>query len=590
MVDPSIPAIHINQPKEEIGRYIETLTIEAIPVLDGTQFKGILDVAALHDAKQEEFQLKRCLHTQCKVVRKGTRLESIPIIEDPILPVIEENGTYVGAIPSKRILQMLQQELRQWIALFENTYDGLLVADEDGKILRVNKALERLSNVTRDEYVHKTMNEIIEKGIFQRDSVTMKALVEKKSVTGLQEYSTGVKVLVTSIPIVDECTGRFRVLSNVHDVTELIHLQDQLEKTKKLTSRYHSELIDLRLKQMKEQDLIAESKQMLDLVDLAARVAQTDSTILLMGESGVGKEVLARIIHQASKRNETGPYIRINCGAIPRELLESELFGYESGAFTGAKKQGKPGIFELANEGTLLLDEVGELPLDLQVKLLRVLQEQEFTRIGGTNLVKVDVRIVAATNRDLVAMVREGKFRQDLYYRLHVIPIEIPPLRERVDDIIPLLIHFLQMYNRKYGLNKSFSKQSIDLLLKYSWPGNIRELANVVERTVLMTIDDEIRPEHLPTQLIALQEVASDQRKQILPETWLGQTIKNAGQKKTNDNLFKVMEREMIIRAVHEAGSIRKAASILGVSHTTLLKKIKQHQVDLRHQGTRGET
>lgn len=487
------------------------------------------------------------------------------------------------------MFEMLHEELRQWISVFENTYDGMLLADEDGKILRVNKALERLSNVPREEYINKTMDEIIERGIFQRDSVTMKALAEKKSITGLQEYSTGVKVLVTAIPIVDEHTGRFRVLSNVHDVTELIQLKDQLEKTKKLTSRYHSELVDLRLQQMKEQDLIAESKQMKDIIDLAARVAQTDSTILLTGESGVGKEVFARLIHKASKRNEIGPYIRINCGAIPRELLESELFGYEAGAFTGARKQGKPGIFEQANEGTLLLDEVGELPLDLQVKLLRVLQEQEFTRIGGTNLIKVDVRIVAATNRNLAAMVKEGKFRQDLYYRLHVIPIEIPPLRKRVDDIIPLIIHFLQIYNRKYGFSKSFSKQSIDLLMNYSWPGNIRELSNMVERAVLMTTEDEIRPEHLPTQVIAVQGAASDQAEQILHDQWINQTITSAKEVKTRGNLFKAMEREMIIRAVQDAGSVRKAANILGVSHTTLLKKIKQHQVELRQKTTSGD-
>ena len=226
------------------------------------------------------------------------------------------------------------------------------------------------------------------------------------------------------------------------------------------------------------------------------RVAPLDTTVILFGETGVGKEVFAKYIYQHSARKNK-PFIKVNCGAIPANLVESELFGYEKGAFTGADKNGKMGLFELANTGTIFLVEVGELPLDMQVKLLRVLQEQEFERIGGRKPVKVDVRVLAATNRDLEEMVKQKTFRQDLYYRLMIFPVHIPPLRERPDDILPLAQLFLQTLNRKYDFKKYLSPLSAKMMQDYSWPGNIRELRNIIERAVIISNEDEIGPDAL---------------------------------------------------------------------------------------------
>ena len=248
-----------------------------------------------------------------------------------------------------------------------------------------------------------------------------------------------------------------QIVVNVRDMTDLERLQRQLEATVELNQRYVSELEQIRLQQLKMEDLVAKSPAMQRVVEMAARIATVDSTLLIMGESGVGKEVITNKIHSLSRRKNQ-PFIKLNCGAIPENLLESELFGYAGGAFTGAKKEGKPGMFELASGGTLFLDEIGELPLGLQVKLLRVLQEKTLTRVGGVKPISVDVRVIAATNKDLPTLVKAGTFRDDLYYRLNVFGIQIPPLRQRREDIPPLLHEMLRKVNQKYSMQKGFQR------------------------------------------------------------------------------------------------------------------------------------
>jgi len=296
------------------------------------------------------------------------------------------------------------------------------------------------------------------------------------------------------------------------------------------------------------------------VVNKALRVSGVDSTVLITGESGVGKEVIARTIHTNSSRAE-GPFIQINTGAIPENLQESELFGYERGSFTGANKEGKPGLMELANGGTLLLDEVGDMPMNLQVKLLRAIQEQEIYRIGGRVAIKLNIRIISATNKNLKKLIEENKFREDLFYRLNVVPLEIPPLRERKSDILPLAKHFLDKVNARYSVQKYLSSEVCKLLEEYDWPGNIRELANLVERLAIMSEQDAILPDQLPSSLFV----------RLAPSSIRVSIDKIVTLKQARE----IVETELIIKALKEYHTLRRTGEILGIAHSTLLRKAR---------------
>ena len=307
--------------------------------------------------------------------------------------------------------------------------------------------------------------------------------------------------------------------------------------------------------------MVVEDSRTEKVLSMIDRVAPFDTTVILFGETGVGKEVFAKYIYQHSARKNK-PFIKVNCGAIPANLVESELFGYEKGAFTGADKNGKMGLFELANTGTIFLDEVGELPLDMQVKLLRVLQEQEFERIGGRKPVKVDVRVLAATNRDLEEMVKQKTFRQDLYYRLMIFPVHIPPLRERPDDILPLAQLFLQTLNRKYDFKKYLSPLSVKMMQDYSWPGNIRELRNIIERAVIISNEDEIGPDAL--HLFTVEDRPETKSRVLDPV----KDLKTA---------MEELELEYINHAYEKYGNVREAAESLGMTPSTFVRKRQKY-------------
>lgn len=308
--------------------------------------------------------------------------------------------------------------------------------------------------------------------------------------------------------------------------------------------------------------IIGQSPQIRGVLSLVERVARTDSTVLITGESGTGKELIARAIHFKSPR-ASRPLVAINCGAIPHELLESELFGYVRGAFTGAVRD-KKGRLEVANGGTVFLDEVSEMAPALQVKLLRVLQEKEFEPVGSVKTIKVDIRIIAATNKDLEKLVEKGRFREDLYWRLNVVPIHLPPLRERKEDLLPLLEHFLRLYNDKYqGAVEGFSPDALELLHQYDWPGNIRELENLVQRLVILKGEGIIGPEDLP------EKIRYNHRGQNLP-----QALKHGSLQETLNHI----ERELILEALRKANGVKKkAAELLGIKRTTLLHKLKKN-------------
>ncbi|MBS4024564.1 MAG: sigma 54-interacting transcriptional regulator [Clostridia bacterium] len=449
--------------------------------------------------------------------------------------------------------------------IINSSYDGLMITDENGTGIKINNALSRVTGLKEKHFVGKSIEDLYKSGVFHSQAITVRALKEGRRVTGIQKVNTGKEVLVTGNPVFDSEGRVIRVVTNVRDITELNRLQEELEETKALSAKYHSELSKLKGQIAEESKIITNNRKVKEIYDLAGRVAQSDVTVLILGESGVGKEGVARMIHSKSSRDNSGQFIQINCGAIPENLLESELFGYEPGAFTGAHKSGKKGLFEMAHQGTIFLDEISELPLLLQVKLLRVLQEQELYRLGGTTPIKLDVRIVAASNKNLRQQVDEGKFREDLFYRLNVVPLELPPLRDRPEDILPLVLYYVKYFNEKYKTNKTFSPGTIAAFQRCNWPGNIRELINVVERLIVTSLEDLINIEQINSQTVMLQPVKSTPISvtELVP-------LKEAKQ---------ILERQLVNMALKRYPSIRGAAQALGVTHSLILYKISQYKL-----------
>ncbi|MGE5404143.1 MAG: sigma 54-interacting transcriptional regulator, partial [Candidatus Saccharibacteria bacterium] len=339
-------------------------------------------------------------------------------------PVLNKSGEITGAVAVlydvselekvSRELEYVKSLNAELDAIINSSFDGLYITDGQGVTLRINQACERISGLQEKDFVGKSMHELVSTGILSR-SATILVLEKKQPATTTLTTITGATLLVSATPVFDEEGNIFRVVTNVRDISELNMLKQRVEQLEGLKNHFESQMNQMRLQLSRE--LIFKNKSMENIAYMAFKVAEVDSTVLISGESGVGKEVIAEIIQRHSNRKD-GPFVKLNCAAIPESLLESELFGYEPGAFTGAKKEGKPGLFEVANEGTLLLDEIGDMPLHLQVKLLRAIQQREVTRVGGTEPISIDVRIIAVTNKDLAALVKKELFREDLYYRL----------------------------------------------------------------------------------------------------------------------------------------------------------------------------
>ena len=462
-------------------------------------------------------------------------------------------------------LVSFKQLTMQLDAIIESSYDGLYIADGEANTLRVNQAYERISGLKREDLIGRNMRDLVQEGVLDR-SVTLEVLRLREPVTIMQDIAGDKHVIVTGNPIFDKNGDISLVVTNVRDITELNQLHLELEETRKISSRYQEELEELQKLKAASHELVAKSEAFRATLKQAVKVSQVDATVLITGESGVGKSLLARLIHKMSHRKD-GPFVKISCGAIPENLMESELFGYEKGAFTGARTGGKAGLLEVGNGGTVFLDEIGELPLNLQVKLLDVLEDKEVTRLGGTTPRSMDLRLITATSRDLKRMVKERNFREDLFFRLNVIPLHIPPLRERKEAIIPLIDHFLQESVEATGNRKVISPEVYKTLVTYPFYGNVRELMNMVERMAILSDEDVISMKDLPPG------VKEKTHSALYGELGESLPLKEAVAK---------FEEEIIREAISSHGNISKAAQILGVNQSTVSRKAKKYKI-LQH-------
>ena len=423
--------------------------------------------------------------------------------------------------------------------VFDNVANGIYIVDGNGVTLRVNKTFEEMSGFSNAELAGRSLYDMVGPDNYFSGSASILVIKKKAPVTATYSTRTGRKLLVKGRPVFDDDGDIRYIINTIWDLTVV-------QYSKKIDAD------TARSQMLNEEDIVTCSQNMSDVIDLALRVAGTDSTILLTGESGVGKSLLAKVIHRASERKHK-PLLQINCAAIPETLLEAELFGYESGAFTGADRKGKAGLFEQADGGTIFLDEITEIPLHLQSKLLGVIQDKVFHKIGGRGEQSVDVRIIAATNRDLASQVALGRFREDLYYRLNVVPVQIPPLRERREDIPLLIRYFTDHYNRRYNSYKRFAEPLIEKMATLPWKGNIRELENVVERMIVTSTSSEILSLGSPGRHQATEPGAC----------------------KTLTDLLLDYEDALLIQALKEDRTTRRIATRLGLSQPTVARKLK---------------
>jgi PAS domain S-box-containing protein len=444
--------------------------------------------------------------------------------------------------------------------IFDSSYDVIYVTDGNGITIRVSSACETLWGLKESDLIGKSVYQLEQEGVF-KPSVTRLVLERKEKVSCIQTTRTGRRLKVVGTPIKDKEGRIIRVVNASRDITEVDRLQSELEMMKQLTEGYRREIMDLRTKNELDNKIMCRSEKMQKVISLSQKIAKVDSPVLLIGESGVGKDVIASFIHKCSNRSDNA-FITVNCGGMPATLLEVELFGKEEAASGSSERM--IGSIEMANEGTLLLNEIEQLPAALQVKLLKVMQEKQIVRIGKSEPIKLNVRIIAATNCDLEEEVRAGRFRKDLYYLLNVVSITVAPLRERREDIIPLILHFTEQLNKKYKMQKKFQPQLLKKLQEYHWPGNVRELQNITERLFVTTEDTWIGLEHLPEYISTeISNLNSIQVNKIIP-------LKEA---------VDLLEKELLEMTKKKYGSTTKMAEVLGVNQSTISRKLQRYNL-----------
>jgi transcriptional regulator with PAS, ATPase and Fis domain len=487
----------------------------------------------------------------CPILSDDDAVEGMIIVVQD-LPMVEDMANEIEYIKD------LNRDLN---AILSSIYDEILVVNAVGELIRYSdNIIQDFWKVDLKELIGKNILELEDQGLFT-PSVTRLVIEKRKKVSVVQETKSGRKILAVGNPVFNEKNELDRIIIASRDITETTRLKSELQEIRKITEQYKKELDDFKSKDRFLKKMIYCSPKMEKIMNQVKKIADFSSTVLLNGESGVGKEVIAQAIHQLGKRSSK-PFLKLNCGAIPENLLESELYGYAKGSFTGADKNGKDGYFKQADGGILFLDEIGEMPLHLQVKLLRVLQEQEVIPVGSTVPIKVNVQIIAATNKRLEKMVENGTFREDLFYRLNVIPIQIPPLRERTEDISLLAFHFLQQLNEKYDRNYHLTPDAINVLEFYSWPGNVRELQNIIERLVV-TADHPAIDAEFVSQFLSL----GFDNKKIKPMITRVIPLQEA---------IEHVEEQLIVLAMNQYKTTTKAAKALGISQSSVSRKYQK--------------
>ncbi|MGL9730312.1 sigma-54 interaction domain-containing protein [Enterococcus sp. DIV0756] len=448
--------------------------------------------------------------------------------------------------------------------IVERSHDGICITDGEAKKIYVNHAYEKITGLKKEELLGKSMQEL-QKAKIVSQSIALKVIKTKQSLTIEQTFKTGRKALTTMTPVFNEVGDVIYTVGNVRDITELIDLKAKYQITKKQSEEYKDKLDTVSSTILHSTGIVGSDKAFLNLLNLSKKVAKLDTTVLVLGETGVGKEELAKYIMKNSSR-QNGSFIAVNCASLPHNLIESELFGYDEGAFTGSKKGGKKGLFLLADKGTIFLDEVGELSLEAQASLLRVMQEKVIRPVNSEKDIKIDVRIIAATNQDLTKMVKNGLFREDLFYRLNIFPVEVPPLRERRDDIRLLADFFIDRLNQKYDVQKKFTSDSIHVMESYHWPGNIRELRNVVERSFILSEQDEI----FPSDITFLYDKETSQDNTSFAS--------NIGIEKVDlKTEIARIELRAITKAYQQFGNVKDAAEALNLEPSTFVRKRKKY-------------
>ncbi|EEM17015.1 MULTISPECIES: sigma-54-dependent Fis family transcriptional regulator [Bacillus] len=567
--------VRSNDTITETVKLLIKISKDELPVLDGKQMIGIVKLTDCIQWIQQKSDKSMLVHMiVTNSINKGSMKITMNELQDiPFYVTTEQDGVLVGIIDKpelfafqKFLKQQLQesQQLIEWFRLsFDTAYEGIAIVDENGVIQMFNDTYSRFVGVSKEEAIGQLAENVIEN---TRLPVVLKTGVpERNQVHRLQ----GQNLVVHRMPIWKQgrVIGAVGMLihEGISDIYKILERFDQKDSAvKPLFSKPKK-------KQIRFEDILGESQTISETKKMARKAAGSKASVLITGESGVGKEQFARAIHDTGI-TKNGPFISVNCAAIPDNLLESELFGYAEGAFTGAKKNGKAGKFELANHGTLFLDEIGDMSLLTQVKILRVLQEREIERIGGTHPIPVDFRLIAATNKDLKQMVREGTFREDLYHRLHVIPIHIPPLRFRKQDIPLIVEEHLQKLCQMYGAKeKTLDKEVLRLMFHYNWPGNVRELINVLERLFALSDDVHIRAKDLPEEFY----YRDMEQKKLVP------MIQSLPAKQEAMKVVREEEeRGLIERVLKEAkGNKSKAAALLGISRATLYNKLSRFKI-----------
>ncbi len=444
--------------------------------------------------------------------------------------------------------------------IIDSVSDCVMVFDPTPRVLMLNKAACDEFQAPAEEFIGKPPTQYVAEGYLDRSFVS-EVLRTGKEVSGISHTRSGKEFLSRARPIFDEDGKVKLVVSTATSIQELNDLKDRLEKEHTQSRKYLEEINHLRKYVFADTGHVFPSKDMGDQLGFVKKVAPLESTVLITGESGVGKEVLAKTIHVNSPRKHK-PFIPVCIPAIPESLMEAELFGYREGAFTGSKRGGKIGLFEMAQGGTLFLDEIADIPYSIQVKILRVIENREFTGVGETRSTKLDVRIIAATNKNLLNEIKKGLFREDLFYRLNVIPIVIHPLRERKTAIVPLSMTFLRASNMQFNVEKQFSEDALEELRAYQWPGNIRELKHVIERLTIFTEGPIITAEHV---------------REIIRDNDNGQAVceQKPMENTTIRNEYESYEHEKILEALKQAGgNITKAARIIGMSRNKLYRRL----------------